>query len=75
VVIPEPIPTSKDMDSEYLRLRVEEALKAATKRADELCGLPPDTALASDAKTAPSSPASALEPANDKEPVMEHRGT
>jgi lysophospholipid acyltransferase (LPLAT)-like uncharacterized protein len=44
VVIPEPIPTSKSMDSEELRLKVELALKAATARADELAGLAPDTA-------------------------------
>jgi lysophospholipid acyltransferase (LPLAT)-like uncharacterized protein len=42
VVIPEPIPTSKDMDAEELRQRVERALKAATARADELAGLAPD---------------------------------
>lgn len=42
VVIPEPIQTSKDMDSEELRLRVERALKQATARADELSGLAPD---------------------------------
>lgn len=44
VVIPEPIPTSKSMNSEELRLKVELALKAATARADELAGLAPDTA-------------------------------
>ena len=43
VVIPPPIETSKSMDSEELRLRVENALKAATARADELAGLAPDT--------------------------------
>jgi lysophospholipid acyltransferase (LPLAT)-like uncharacterized protein len=42
VVIPEPIPTSKEMDSEELRQRVEHALKEATARADELAGLAPD---------------------------------
>jgi lysophospholipid acyltransferase (LPLAT)-like uncharacterized protein len=42
VVLP-PIETSKKMDSEELRVRVETALKEATRRADELCGLPPDT--------------------------------
>jgi lysophospholipid acyltransferase (LPLAT)-like uncharacterized protein len=46
VVILEPIPTAKSMDSEELRLRVENALKEATRRADDLCGLPPDTAPA-----------------------------
>jgi len=44
VVIPPPIETSKSMDSEELRLRVETALKAATARADELAGLAPDAA-------------------------------
>jgi lysophospholipid acyltransferase (LPLAT)-like uncharacterized protein len=43
VVILPPIETSKKMDSEELRLKVEIALKEATRRADELCGLPPDT--------------------------------
>jgi hypothetical protein len=42
IVIPEPIPTSKSMDSEELRLRVENALREATRRADELAGLPHD---------------------------------
>ena len=41
VVLPA-IETSKKMDSEELRLKVEIALKEATRRADELCGLPPD---------------------------------
>lgn len=44
VVILEPIPTHKDMDSEALRLEVETKLKAAVARADELVGLAPDTA-------------------------------
>jgi lysophospholipid acyltransferase (LPLAT)-like uncharacterized protein len=35
------VPTSKDRDSEELRLEVENALKAATARADELAGLEP----------------------------------
>ena len=39
MVVSEPIPTSKAMDSEDLRQRVEEALKAATARADHLAGL------------------------------------
>ncbi len=43
IVIPEPIETSKSMDSEELRQRVETALKEATRRADELAGLAPDT--------------------------------
>ena len=60
VVIPEPIPTSKDMDSEELRQRVERALKAATARADELAGLAPD------AKPAPRrGPAPALQPSRE----------
>lgn len=75
VVILEPIPTSKSMDSEELRLRVENALKEATRRADELAGLPPDTApppetkrdepVAEDAAEVPApkiEPAAALEP-------------
>jgi lysophospholipid acyltransferase (LPLAT)-like uncharacterized protein len=41
MVVAEPIPTSKEMDSEALRARVELALKAATARADELVGLEP----------------------------------
>lgn len=49
VVVPEPIATSKDMDSEDLRLRVEQALKEATRRADELVGLAPDPIGAKDA--------------------------
>jgi lysophospholipid acyltransferase (LPLAT)-like uncharacterized protein len=40
MVIRDPIPASKDMDSEELRLRVEIALKEAMARADELAGLP-----------------------------------
>jgi lysophospholipid acyltransferase (LPLAT)-like uncharacterized protein len=43
VVILPPIATAKSMDSEELRLRVEIALKEATRRADELVDLPPDT--------------------------------
>ncbi len=42
VVMGEPILTSKAMDSETLRQEVEQRLKAATQRADELAGLPPD---------------------------------
>jgi lysophospholipid acyltransferase (LPLAT)-like uncharacterized protein len=42
VVIGEPIPTSKDMDSELLRQEVERQLKAVTLRADQLTGLPAD---------------------------------
>jgi lysophospholipid acyltransferase (LPLAT)-like uncharacterized protein len=69
VVIPEPIPTSKSMDSEELRLRVENALKAATARADELAGLAPDTEP--EAALAPPPAATTEEP----EPALEHRGT
>lgn len=39
IVVAKPIPTSKDMDSEELRLRVERELKIVTARADELAGL------------------------------------
>jgi lysophospholipid acyltransferase (LPLAT)-like uncharacterized protein len=35
------VPTSKNQDSEEIRLEVERALKAATARADELAGLAP----------------------------------
>jgi len=35
------IPANKSMDSEALRLEVEHRLRAATARADELCGLAP----------------------------------
>jgi lysophospholipid acyltransferase (LPLAT)-like uncharacterized protein len=62
VILP-PIPTSKDMDSEELRQRVETALKAATARADELAGLPPDVLpVPAQAQPAPLQPA-APEPA------------
>jgi lysophospholipid acyltransferase (LPLAT)-like uncharacterized protein len=43
IVIPPPIKTSKDMDSEELRAEVERQLRAAVARADELVGLAPDT--------------------------------
>jgi lysophospholipid acyltransferase (LPLAT)-like uncharacterized protein len=48
MVIGDPIPASKDMDSEELRARVEVALKQAMARADELAGLPslPETRAA-----------------------------
>lgn len=76
VVIPEPIPTSKSMDSEELRQRVEIALRAATARADELAGLAPDTVPipAPKEKVVEASPAPAPV-ADDTQPVMEHRGT
>jgi lysophospholipid acyltransferase (LPLAT)-like uncharacterized protein len=77
VVIPEPIPTSKDMDSEDLRQRVERALKAATARADELAGLAPDAkpvASAEPPATAATEPAGqAQQPAPTA--AMEHRGS
>lgn len=74
IVIPPPIPTSKDMDSEELRQRVERALKEATARADELAGLPQDaTPVASTAVTAPAPPpAKAAERAAA---AMEHGGS
>jgi lysophospholipid acyltransferase (LPLAT)-like uncharacterized protein len=77
VVIPEPIPTSKDMDSEELRLRVERALKAATARADELAGLEPDAKPV--ASAAPPASADAEPTDAPKQPApgaaMEHRGS
>jgi hypothetical protein len=72
IVIPDPIPTSKDMDSEELRQRVEHALKEATARADQLAGLDPDV------KPASPRPAPALQPAKSAEttePAMEHGGS
>jgi hypothetical protein len=52
------------MDSEELRLRVEVALKEATRRADELAGLPPDTAPPPEQKQKPEVAAEAeAEPA------------
>jgi len=66
VVIPEPIPTSKSMDSEELRLRVETALKAAIARADELAGLAPDTAPAQTPRA---------EAVEDAQSALEPRGT
>jgi lysophospholipid acyltransferase (LPLAT)-like uncharacterized protein len=45
VVFEAPIQTSKDLDSEALRLLVETRLKAATARADLLAGLAPDRTL------------------------------
>jgi lysophospholipid acyltransferase (LPLAT)-like uncharacterized protein len=76
VVIAEPIPTSKSMDSEELRQRVEDALKAATKRADELCGLEPDTVpLPEPRKMEIETDDAAPIAANDTGPVMEQRGT
>jgi lysophospholipid acyltransferase (LPLAT)-like uncharacterized protein len=76
VVIGEPIPTSKSMNSEDLRQRVEDALKAATKRADELCGLAPDAAPLPEQENAQLETEEAAPLAsNDAEAVMEPRGT
>ncbi|HEX5006118.1 MAG TPA: lysophospholipid acyltransferase family protein [Hyphomonadaceae bacterium] len=73
MVIPPPIPTSKDMDSEDLRQRVERALKEATARADELAGLPQDsTPVSSSMSTATSS--SQPKAAERTETAMEHGG-
>jgi lysophospholipid acyltransferase (LPLAT)-like uncharacterized protein len=73
IVIPPPIPTSKDMDSEELRQRVEHALKEATARADELAGLAPDEKPVAKPVVAPAStPAKAAE---TSEPAMEHGGS
>jgi hypothetical protein len=72
VVIPEPIQTSKSMDSEELRLRVENALKAATARADELAGLARDI-VAAPAPAPVAAPQPAATP--EAEPAFEHRGT
>jgi len=69
VVISEPIPTSKSMDSEELRLRVEIALRAATARADELAGLAPDTAPAAKPVEVTSAPEA------ERQGALEHRGT
>jgi lysophospholipid acyltransferase (LPLAT)-like uncharacterized protein len=70
IVIPPPIPTSKDMNSEELRKRVERALKEATARADELAGLPQDmTPVTSQTPTSPAKPAERIEAA------MEHGGS
>jgi lysophospholipid acyltransferase (LPLAT)-like uncharacterized protein len=54
IVVAEPIQTAKSMDSEELRLRVENALKEATRRADELVGLRADTVSAPVAKAKPT---------------------
>lgn len=70
IVIPEPIPTSKNMDSEDLRQRVETALKAAIRRADELVGLVPDDEPAPQARAA-----AAAKPAETNEAAMEQSGT
>jgi lysophospholipid acyltransferase (LPLAT)-like uncharacterized protein len=74
IVIPPPIPTSKDMDSEELRQRVERTLREATARADELAGLPQDLTPAAPRAAAPPtpSPAKSVEPV---EAVIGHGGS
>jgi lysophospholipid acyltransferase (LPLAT)-like uncharacterized protein len=74
IVIPPPILTSKDMDSEELRLRVERALKEATARADELTGLPQDVMSATPSTPSTSSPSPA-KAAERIEAAMEHGGS
>jgi lysophospholipid acyltransferase (LPLAT)-like uncharacterized protein len=61
------VPTSKDRDSEELRLEVENALKAATARADELAGLEPLPA-------APPQPAPQVQEA-EPEPVLKRHSS
>jgi lysophospholipid acyltransferase (LPLAT)-like uncharacterized protein len=76
IVIPEPIPTSKDMDSEQLRLQVERALKEATRRADELAGLPPDTKPAAPSRSPPMpAPTSSETVKTTSQAAMEHGGS
>ena len=72
IVVPPPIQTSKEMDSEELRTRVERALKEATARADELAGLPQDVLPASQSPVAPTPPAKAAERI---QAAMEHGGS
>ena len=74
IVIPEPIETSKDMDSEELRQRVELALKEATRRADELAGLAPDTEPAPKTSAAPRSSSTQNSEAAPQA-AMEHGGS
>lgn len=77
MVIPEPIQTSKDMDSEELRQRVERALKEAIARADELAGLAPDAKPVASG-TPPASAVEAEEAASPTPAVgaaMEHGGS
>jgi lysophospholipid acyltransferase (LPLAT)-like uncharacterized protein len=66
VVFPEPILTSKTMDSEALRAEVERRLREATARADALAGLPPLDEPAPQPSAAPAQ--AAPEPA----PELEH---
>jgi lysophospholipid acyltransferase (LPLAT)-like uncharacterized protein len=81
VVILPPIATAKSMDSEELRMRVEVALKEATRRADELAGLPPDTKPAAERKLPASEPVAELAaapapvPAPKTAAAMEHGGS
>jgi lysophospholipid acyltransferase (LPLAT)-like uncharacterized protein len=70
MVVCEPIPTSKDMDSELLRQKVERALKAATARADELTGLAPLPAP----PPIPAAPAAADADADDEAVNTVRRG-
>jgi lysophospholipid acyltransferase (LPLAT)-like uncharacterized protein len=74
MVIPAPIETSKEMDSEELRQRVERELKEATRRADELCGLPPDTAPAPAVKSS-AAPSATAEAPDERRVAMEHGGS
>lgn len=74
IVIPPPIPTSKDMDSEELRQRVERSLKEATARADELAGLPQDMRSVASQTSTPSQ-SSPARPAERIETAMEHGGS
>lgn len=78
IVIPEPIPTSKQMDSEDLRQRVERALKAATARADELAGLAPDAKPVATAAPPPNTEVHLDETSPKPAPgaaTMEHGGS
>jgi lysophospholipid acyltransferase (LPLAT)-like uncharacterized protein len=80
VVILPPIETSKKMDSEELRMKVETALKEATRRADELCGLPADTKpfeavrprAVAQAADVSDEPAPVASPAPEATAAMEH---
>jgi len=74
MVIPAPIETSKKMDSEELRQRVELALKEATRRADELAGLAPDTEPAPKTSAA-AKPSSTQNSEAAPQTAMEHGGS
>jgi hypothetical protein len=69
VVVLPAIETSKKMDSEELRLRVENALKEATRRADELCGMQPDLKPFAAVRERAKAVASADEPGEDAAPA------